>query len=196
MEPDEEELRKQMAFLREIDNLKKVIRKSPLTDGSRKENSAEHSWHLAMYAMVLHGSADESVDLDRVLRMLLIHDIVEIDAGDHPIHESTGTNDQAALELKAAERIFGILPAEQGKELRMLWLEFEESKTPDARFAKSLDRFQPLIHNVESNGGTWTEADVSKEQVEERYGPTVSAGSKSLWEYAWKLVNKYFKRVS
>lgn len=195
MEPDEEKLEKQMAFLREIDNLKNVIRKSPLMDMSRKENSAEHSWHLAMYAMILHGSADEPVNLDRVLRMLLIHDIVEIDAGDHPIHESNGINNQEALEYKAAERIFGLLPAEQEKEYRLLWSEFEASETDDAKFAKSLDRFQPLIHNVETSGGTWSEADVSFEQVGERYGPTIAAGSKLLWKYALRLVSRHFSHV-
>lgn len=192
MELDEKIIEAQIAFLREIDGLKSVIRKSPLIDRSRKENSAEHSWHLAMYALVLYGSADEPVSLDRVLRMLLIHDIVEIDAGDHPIHASHGTNNQSALEQEAAERIFGLLPAEQEEEFRLLWAEFEKMESSDAKFAKSLDRFQPLIHNVATNGGTWSEANVSQQQVEERYGPTIAAGSTSLWSYAKKLVNKHF----
>lgn len=196
MELDDATIEKQMAFLREIDNLKNVIRKSPLIDRSRKENSAEHSWHLAMYALILHGSADESVSLDRVLRMLLIHDIVEIDAGDHPIHESNGTNDQSTLEREAAKRIFGLLPAEQAEEFGMLWVEFEKSESSDARFAKSLDRLQPLIHNVATNGGTWSEASVSQQQVEERYGPTIDAGSKSLWRYALKLVSRHFSHLT
>jgi putative hydrolase of HD superfamily len=195
MELYEEELHKQMAFLREIDNLKNVVRKSPLIDKSRKENSAEHSWHLAMYAMILHRSANKPVNLSRVIQMLLIHDIVEIDAGDHPIHELNSINNQEALELKAADRIFGLLPAKQEKEYRTLWLEFEASESDDAIFAKSLDRFQPLIHNVETDGGTWTESDVSKEQVEDRYGPAIINGSKSLWKYALTLVNKHFNHV-
>lgn len=194
MELENETIYKQMSFLREIDNLKSVIRKSPLIDQSRKENSAEHSWHLAMYAMVLYESADETVNLDRVIKMLLIHDIVEIDAGDFPIHESHNPNEQEELEQKAAKRIFGLLPLEQEKEFRQLWEEFEASESHDARFAKSLDRFQPLIHNIETNGGTWSEADVSKEQVIKRYGPTIAAGSKSLWKYASNLVNKHFQR--
>lgn len=192
MKLDESKLEKQMAFLREIDRLKNIVRKSPLIDMSRKENSAEHSWHLAMYAMVLHDNADENINLDRVIRMLLIHDIVEIDAGDFPIHDATGINNQEELEQKAAKRLFGLLPAEQEKEFHQLWDEFEASETNDAKFAKSLDRFQPLIHNIETKGGTWTEANVSSEQVSERYGPTISGGSKSLWKYALGLVNKHF----
>lgn len=192
MELDVKVIERQVAFLQEIDKLKSVVRKSPLIDKSRKENSAEHSWHLAMYAMILHKSSNEPVNLDRVIRMLLLHDIVEIDAGDYPIHESSGATDQEELELKAAERIFAILPKDQEKELRSLWEEFESAKTSDAQFAKSLDRFQPLIQNVNTNGGTWVEGNVSHEQVEQRYAPVISAGSNSLWSYARKLVNNYF----
>jgi len=184
---------KQLSFLREIDALKKVVRKSPLIDKSRKENSAEHSWHLAMYALVLSDYSDDIINIDRVIRMLLIHDIVEIDAGDHPIHESTNINNQEQLERKAARRIFGLLPDKQGEGLRELWLEFEEGKSSDAAFAKSLDRMQPLIHNVATSGGTWTEPGVTEHQVRERYGPTIRRGSKSLWSHAVELVEKHFK---
>jgi putative hydrolase of HD superfamily len=192
MDLDTKDLERQVSFLQEIDELKSVVRKSPLIDESRKENSAEHSWHLAMYAMILHKSSNEPVNLDRVIRMLLIHDIVEIDAGDFPIHESSGASNQEELELKAADRIFGILPADQEKEFRSLWDEFESSKTADAKFAKSLDRFQPLIQNINTNGGTWVEGNVSREQVEQRYSTVISSGSKTLWNYARKLVNKHF----
>lgn len=192
MDIDTKDLERQVSFLEEIDKLKGVVRKSPLIDQSRKENSAEHSWHLAMYAMILHKSANEPVNLDRVIRMLLIHDIVEIDAGDFPIHESSDVTNQEELELKAADRIFGLLPTGQEKELRTLWEEFESSKTPDAQFAKSLDRFQPLIQNVNTNGGTWVEGNVTHEQAEQRYSPAISSGSKTLWNYARKLVNKHF----
>jgi len=184
---------KQLSFLREIDALKKVVRKSPLIDKSRKENSAEHSWHLAMYALVLSDCSDDKINIDRVIRMLLIHDIVEIDAGDHPIHESTNSRDQEQLERKAAKRIFGLLPDKQGDGLRELWLEFEDGKSSDAAFAKSLDRMQPLIHNVATCGGTWTEPGVTENQVRERYGPTIRRGSKSLWNHAVELVEKHFK---
>lgn len=192
MELDTKDLERQVTFLQEIDKLKSVVRKSPLIDESRKENSAEHSWHLAMYAMILHKSSNEPVNLDRVIRMLLLHDIVEIDAGDFPIHESVDATNQEELERKAADRIFGILPTDQEKELRLLWDEFESSKTSDAKFAKSLDRFQPLIQNINTNGGTWVEGNVSREQVEQRYGSVIPSGSKSLWSYATKLVNNFF----
>ena len=152
---------KELEFLREIDKLKTVIRKSPLIDQSRKENSAEHSWHLAMYALILSGSSNQTIDVNRVIRMLLIHDIVEIDAGDHPIHETSNNEDQAALEQQAARRIFGLLPKQQGEELIELWHEFEAGTSDDAAFAKSLDRMQPLIHNIATDGGTWTESNVS-----------------------------------
>lgn len=184
----------QLSFLMEIDKLKNVLRKSPLLDQSRKENSAEHSWHLALYAMVLHGQENEVVNIDRVIRMLLIHDIVEIDAGDHPIHESSNAEHQKEIELKAAERIFGLLPEKQCKEMMELWLEFEAGESSDATFAKSLDRFQPLIHNVVTGGGTWIEAKVSKDQVQERYGHPIAKGSLGLWSKAKELVDGYFKK--
>lgn len=182
----------QLSFLKEIDKLKNVIRKSPLLDQSRRENSAEHSWHLAMYAWVLAEHADNTINIDRVIRMLLIHDIVEIDAGDHPIHESTQTDNQHELEMRAAERIFGLLPEALGNKMMTLWLEFEEGKSNDAAFAKSLDRFQPLIHNVVTGGGTWKDANVSRQQVEERYGPPIVKGSTALWSRSQEMVVEHF----
>jgi putative hydrolase of HD superfamily len=185
-------MEEQLSFLLEIDKLKNVVRQSPLVDRSRKENSAEHSWHLAMYALVLADSANTEVNIDRVIRMLLIHDIVEIDAGDHPIHASIINGAQRELEQKAAKRIFGILPDGQRDELMKLWQEFEAGKTCDAAFAKGLDRMQPLIHNVATGGGTWLEANVTKEQVNGRYGPAISAGSNELWRKAEELVEGHF----
>ncbi|ROS05530.1 putative hydrolase of HD superfamily [Sinobacterium caligoides] len=182
----------QLEFLREIDKLKNVIRKTPLIDNYRKENSAEHSWHLAMYALILSDSSDQEIDINRVIRMLLIHDIVEIDAGDHPIHESTENENQEALEIEAANRIFGILPDSQGGDLIKLWREFEEGVSNDAAFAKSLDRMQPLIHNIETDGGTWAEANVTESQVNDRYGPTISSGSTGLWGKAKVMVKNHF----
>lgn len=184
---------RQLSFLREIDKLKNVIRKSPLIDKSRKENSAEHSWHLAMYALVLSESSNKSINIDRVIRMLLIHDIVEIDAGDHPIHESTNNENQEELEQQAAQRIFGLLPECQGEELIALWQEFESGASNDTAFAKALDRMQPLIHNIATDGGTWSEANVTESQVKERYGPTIEGGSSSLWSKAKKLVSSHFE---
>lgn len=187
-------MKKQLAFLLEIDKLKSVVRKSPLLDQSRRENSAEHSWHLAMYALILADTANTPVNIDRVIRMLLIHDIVEIDVGDHPIHESTDAGLQAELEHNAAERLFGLLPEPQGSALMTLWREFEAGESADAMFAKSLDRLQPLLHNVATGGGTWVDASLLKNQVVQRYGPTISAGSKQLWKEAEKLVDEHFGR--
>ncbi|MCW4631075.1 MULTISPECIES: HD domain-containing protein [Marinomonas] len=191
---NDQTLDKQFAFLREIDQLKSVIRKSPLIDQSRRENSAEHSWHLAMYALILKDSSDKEINIERVIKMLLIHDIVEIDAGDHPIHETVDNTAQDEAEQKAADRLFGLLPTSQGEELKALWYEFEAAETNDAIFAKSLDRLQPLIHNVATNGGTWIEGNVSHEQVKQRYGSVISAGSKSIWNLVQKLVSQYFHR--
>lgn len=145
-------LESQLAFLREIDRLKTVVRQSPLLDRSRKENSAEHSWHLAMYALILNEYASGAVDTNRVMRMLLLHDIVEIDVGDFPIHGGSSGELQAELEQKAAERLFGLLPPLQRDEFLGLWQEFERAETEDARFAKALDRFQPLLINIYTGG--------------------------------------------
>jgi len=187
-------MKEQLAFLLEIDKLKSVVRKSPLIDRTRRENSAEHSWHLAMYALILADTANAPVNIDRVIRMLLIHDIVEIDAGDHPIHEPTQAGVQEQLEQLAAERLFSLLPEEHGKVLMSLWREFEAGETADAAFAKSLDRMQPLLHNIATGGGTWVEAGLSRDQVVARYGPAISAGSTTLWNEAEKLVEAHFER--
>lgn len=188
-------LGRQLAFLREIDRLKSVVRQSPLLDRSRKENSAEHSWHLAMYASVLHEYAEKPVDAARVVRMLLLHDIVEVDVGDSPIHAGSHEQ-QAALEDQAAIRLFGMLPGEQGASFLALWREFEAAETADARFAKALDRFQPLLVNVFTGGGTWTENGVSMEQVMSRYGPTIRAGAPRLWALCEGWVADHFRGPS
>jgi putative hydrolase of HD superfamily len=185
-------IEKQLAFLIEIDKLKSVIRRSPLIDRSRRENSAEHSWHLAMYALVLCQYANAPVDVGRVIRMLLLHDIVEIDAGDTPVHGASGQAEQGKLEERAAERLFGMLPPGQGGEMRALWTEFEAGASNDARFAKALDRLQPLLHNVATGGGTWNEFGVNHTQVLERYGPAIEGGAGALWEEARKLVGRHF----
>lgn len=184
-------LHQQLNFLREIDKLKGVLRQSPLLDQSRKENSAEHSWHLAMYALILSEHAAAHVDVARVLKMLLIHDIVEIDAGDTPLH-GTQDSSQFEREKQAAERLFGLLPDEQGVELNALWNEFEGAQTDDAKFAKALDRFQPLLINVFTGGGTWVEGGVNYQQVLERYGPTIQRGAPALWELAHEWVMAHF----
>ncbi|MFJ9533922.1 HD family hydrolase [Herbaspirillum sp. NPDC101396] len=185
-------LEKQLGFLREIDRLKTVVRQSPLLDQSRKENSAEHSWHLAMYAMLLSEYANGTVDANRVIRMLLLHDIVEIDVGDFPIHGGSSAVVQAEQEAKAAERLFGLLPEAQGDQFLALWQEFEHAETDDAKFAKALDRFQPLLINIFTGGGTWTENGVSLEQVLSRYGPVIKRGAPELWSACEEWVARHF----
>jgi putative hydrolase of HD superfamily len=185
-------LEKQLGFLREIDRLKSVVRQSPLLDRSRKENSAEHSWHLAMYSLILNEYACGPVDTNRVIQMLLLHDIVEIDVGDFPIHGGSSSELQAEREAKAAARLFGLLPQQQGNDFVALWQEFEHAETEDAKFAKALDRFQPLLVNVFTGGGTWTENSVSLEQVISRYGPVIKRGAPLLWTVCEQWVTRHF----
>ena len=156
----DDRLRGQLEFLIEVDRLKTVIRGNRIADGSRRENTAEHSWHLALFAMVLSEYADEAVDTGRVVRMLLVHDIVEIDAGDTPVFNGTPAADQAEREQAAADRLFEMLPDDQAVEFRRLWDEFEASESTDARFAKALDRIQPSLLNHVVGGGTWIDYDV------------------------------------
>lgn len=186
------ELQQQIHFLREIDKLKGVLRQSPLLDQSRKENSAEHSWHLAMYAFILSEHAAAHVNVARVIKMLLIHDIVEIDAGDTPLHGQQDGS-QFEREQQAAKRLFGLLPDAQGDQLSALWHEFEEGQSDDAQFAKALDRFQPLLINVFTGGGTWVEGKVQYQQVLERYGPAIQRGAPALWALAQEWVAGHFE---
>lgn len=190
---ENERLSQQIEFLRTIDALKNVERASPILDMSRRENSAEHSWHLAMYALVLAEHSDEAIDVGRVVQMLLLHDIVEIDAGDHPIHGDHDPAEQDRLEKIAAHRIFGQLPRAQRDQFLALWLEFEAGQSCDARFAKSLDRLQPLVQNVFTDGGTWKQKTLREDIVVERYGPPIKRGSGELWEAAYRLVRQFFK---
>ena len=164
-------LHQQMQFVIEIDKLKNVLRQTRLTDNSRQENSAEHSWHLAVMAIVLAEYAPPEVDLLRAIKMLLLHDLVEIDAGDTFCYDAAGNQDKAAREEKAAQRLFGSLPAEQGKQLWSLWAEFEATQTATAQFAAALDRLQPLLHNQQNQGGTWKLHNISKNQVMQRVAP-------------------------
>ncbi len=190
-------LQKQLDFLVELDRLKTVLRQSPLADGSRRENSAEHSWHLAMFALVLAEHAEPKVDALHVIRLLLIHDIVEIDAGDAPIHAVSAHSDaQMQAETAGAQRLFGLLPADQATALRALWDEFEAAHTPEARFAKSLDRLQPVLLNLLNGGGTWTENAVTLEQGLSRYGPAIERGTPSLWRAIKPLIEAHYKSQS
>jgi putative hydrolase of HD superfamily len=190
-------IRQQLAFLTELDRLKSIIRQSSLVNRSRRENSAEHSWHLAMFALTLSEHAGEAVETAHVVKLLLVHDIVEIDAGDIPIHIAGA--DRVALaraEQGAAERIFGLLPAPQAETFLALWREFEAGQTPEARFAKALDRLQPLLLNTLTDGGTWTENGVTETQVIERYGPAIREGSPALWQEAAALVRRHFAETA
>ncbi|WP_017998506.1 HD domain-containing protein [Paracoccus sp. N5] len=186
-----------LAFLAEADRLKSVSRASLLCDASRRENSAEHSWHLALYALVMAPQAGPEVDIGRVIRMLILHDLVEIDAGDVPIHAQNGDAHHGAAQLAAeeaaADRLFGLLPAPLGAELRALWAEFEANETPDAVFAKSLDRAQPVMQNIACGGGSWVEYSVTYEQLVERVGVRIQRGAPMLWTWLSESARVYFR---
>lgn len=185
-------LDRQIAFLNEADKLKTIIRGTTLCDASRYENSAEHSWHLTLYAVVLADQAGPGVDINRVITMLILHDLVEIDAGDNPIFGDHDLDEMAALEQAAADRIFGLLPDDQRLELRAIWEEFEAAQSPSAQFAKSLDRFQPPMQNLQSGGGSWRDYDVTEDQVHARVGNKIAIGAPSLWAYAKTRISDFF----
>ena len=182
----------QITFLREADQLKSVLRASRLIDGTRRENSAEHSWHIMLFALVLGDQAGPDVDISRVLKMLLLHDLVEIDAGDAPIHGNVDHAAQAAKEQAAADRLFGLLPQDQATIFRALWDEFEAARTPDAQYAKAIDRFQVPITNLATGGGTWDEYNVSMKLMETRVGVPVKRGSPGLWAWLRPKLDAYF----
>lgn len=190
----------QLAFLAEADRLKSVLRANTLGDGSRRENSAEHSWHLALYALVLADQAAPGLDINRVIRMLLLHDLVEIDVGDVPIHSAGGTAHGSAeiqaAERMAAHRIFGILPSDMGNQFKEIWEEFEAAETPEAIFAKSLDRVQPVMQNFASGGGTWRDYEVSYEQLETRVGQKIERGAPGIWAVLAPRLRRYFAAMT
>lgn len=179
------ELTSQLNFIREIDELKAVYRQTHVkSDNNRNENSAEHSWHIAMMASILHQYADEVVDITRVVTMLLIHDIVEIDAGDtFAFAEQQELDSQEDKEIAAANRLFGLLPESQFLHFKQLWLEFEAAETSDARFAKAMDRVLPLIQNMANEGGSWVRHKVKKSQVIAR-NKYLEGLAPTLWSYA------------
>ena len=189
-------LDQQFAFLNEADKLKSVLRATTLCDGSRRENSGEHSWHLALYALVLADQAAPGVSIDRVIKMLILHDLVEIDVGDVPIHSAGGmahgSAETAAAEARAADQIFWLLPADLRDGLRSLWDEFEAAVTQDAVFAKSLDRVQPVFANLASGGGTWLEYNVTAEQLEARVGVKIAKGAPGLWDWIREKTQVWF----
>lgn len=182
-------LMQQINFIKEIDKIKYIQRKTKLFNSDRRENDAEHSWHLAMMTIVLAEHSDVPIDVLKVLKMVLIHDIVEIDAGDTFIYDTKKNHKNTNEERNAADRIFGMLPKEQADELISIWEEFESGETDEAKFAKSMDRFEPLLQNVSNNGGTWTEFGVSYDKVFEKK-KDIKEGSSSLWSYAENLINE------
>jgi putative hydrolase of HD superfamily len=168
-------LEQQIVFLVEIDRLKQVLRRTRLVGGERRENSAEHSWHIAVIALVLAEYSNAEIDVARVIKMLLVHDIVEIDAGDTFAFDTAGYLDKADRERAAANRIFGLLPADQERELRGLWEEFEAEATPEAQFANLADRLMPALQNYNNDGGTWREANLDRAMVDKRMQPISAA---------------------
>lgn len=162
-------LRKQLEFVVEIDKLKQIFRRNLIIDGTRRENDAEHSWHLAIMAILLQEHAkNKNFSLEKVLKMVIVHDLVEVYAGDTFAYDVAGNEDKNAREDAAAEKLFSMLPKNQGDEIRSLWKEFDEEKTPDSRYAAALDHLQPFIHNVFTDGHTWRSGNVKKEQVYQR----------------------------
>jgi putative hydrolase of HD superfamily len=189
---DATDIASRFAFLSEIDGLKAVLRQNRTISERRRENSAEHSWHLAMFALVL-GDLAPGLDLNRVVAMLLVHDIVEVDAGDVPIHSAYDSVALARVEAVAAERIFGLLPEPQRDRFLGLWQEFEAVETVEARFAKALDRLQPLLLNTLTEGGTWAENGLTEAQVMARYRPVIERGIPGLWPFVEALVRRHYQ---
>jgi len=180
----------QLAFLVEIDKLKSVLRKTYLIDKSRLENSAEHSWHVSIWsALLLEHADDPSLDLNRVIRMLLLHDLVEIDAGDTFAYDARGYEDKEAREKAAADRLFGLLPDDQREEWTTLWREFEDGETTEAKYASALDRLQPVIHNHYTGGVSWRQNGITRAQVLKRLDP-VREASGTLWAFTQEIVQK------
>ena len=185
----DERLKKQMDFLLEADKLKFITRQTYLSDGKRKENDGEHSWHLALMAVLLSEYSNEKIDLVKVITMVLIHDMVEIDAGDTYAYDAVGNQSKREREVKAADRIFNILPKDQAQKLRQLWEEFEAYETPEAKFAHVCDNVQPLMLNDATDGLAWREHDVKKSQVLQRNRRT-GEGSQVLMEYINRILDK------
>jgi putative hydrolase of HD superfamily len=183
-------LTQQIEFLIEADKLKQVLRRTPRADRSRKENSAEHSWHLVLAAIVLREYSTAEIDLLRVLEMLAVHDLVEIDAGDTFAYDAQDLVTKAERERAAAERVFALLPADQGSRLRSLWEEFEAQETPEACFANAMDRLQPLLQNACAQGGSWRDHDVERAQVLRRMAPIQSAVP-AAWPLVMKIVDDF-----
>ena len=187
-------LHKQLEFIIEIDKLKDIFRQTYLMNGQRKENDAEHSWHIALMAILLSEYAnDKQLEISKIVKMLLIHDLVEIDAGDTYVYDKEHIKDKREREQRAAERIFNLLPEDQAKEFRRLWEEYEEQKTPESKFALSLDILQPLLHNYNTKGKAWKDHQITCKPVMER-ASHIKEGSSILWNHAKKMISDSIKK--
>lgn len=186
-------LKRQIQFIVEVDKVKSIFRQTYLADANRKENDAEHSWHLALMAVLLKDYMKEEVDLTKVMIMVLIHDLVEIDAGDTYAYDESGAATKREREEKAADRIFGLLPEDQGQEFRKLWEEFEAYKTPEAKYAHLLDNFQPLLLNDASGGKSWEEHGVHRSQVYKR-NERIPETSEIIWEQMKEIIQKHIEQ--
>ena len=190
MEGIKNRLQQQIQFVREIDNLKHVLRRTRLFNNSRFENDAEHSWHLALMAIALSEYSNEPIDLNRVIKMVLIHDITEIDAGDTFLYDDIRNSSTLQKEAEGVDRIFGLLPVEQKDEFIKIWQEFEKKETPESKFAAAIDRLEPLLQNYFTQGYTWKQHSIHKAQVVNKNEPIISKGSSVLWEFARDLIEK------
>lgn len=184
----------QMEFIKEIDKLKYIQRKTRLFNSERHENDAEHSWHLAMMVMVLAEYTNEPIDVLKVLKMVLLHDIVEIDAGDTFLYDTTKNHCNTDEELIAAHRIFGLLPADMTKDFIEIWTEFENGETSEAKFAKAMDRLEPVLQNISNQGGTWTEFSVSFDTVYQKIDKIRNA-STVIWDHVEEIIEDYRKKI-
>ena len=185
-----ERLRQQIAFLIEADKLKRIVRRTPLVDGSRLENSAEHSWHLALTMMVLREYGPAALDWMRVVEMVTVHDLVEIDAGDVFAYDLAALQGKAVREHAAAERLFGLLPPDEGARFRQLWEEFERRTTPEAQFANALDRLQPLLQNAHAGGGSWCGQALARAQILDRMTP-IEASLPDVWPHVLDIIESF-----
>ena len=186
-------LLKDIEFIVELDKMKSIFRETSIIGEDRREDDAQHSWHISLMAMVLSEYTNEKVDLLKVIKMLLIHDLVEIFAGDTFCYDVAGNADKREREVVAAEKIFGMLEEDKGQELRALWDEFEEIKTPEAKFATAMDRFQPMLNNYHNNGGTWKKYNVSQSDIYKRISP-VKDSSEELWKFVEYMIEDAFDK--
>ena len=183
----------QLAFILEADKEKNILRQTHLSGHGRRENDAEHAWHMAIMIYLLREYANEPIDLAKTMMMALIHDIVEIDAGDTYAYDDTGLQTQKQREKAAADRIFGLLPADQCRDLRALFEEFEAYETPEAKFARAMDNFQPLLLNDSNDGGDWKAHGVTRSKIMTRHSQT-ARGSREIAQYSWDLIDENVRK--